>query len=450
MSNKKPLIVGGITVLVLATGWAAASYQAHRSVQAQVRAAMDFQDPKIPVRFANLRDESNFLHSKGEVDVLLHPQCDGASVPDQPVGHLRYDVEQGLNPFGAQRVRWTFDVQPKLASAPEAAAVVVMTVSGEGSVDRHGSTDQNVVFAFNEKIVPKEAVYIAPMHVALDVDGRAVHGDFTLPQVRVTDGKNGKVELDKFSARLETPDVAGYNATWKLGLEDVEGAEVSVHGLRVEASSKGDKDVMSLRASYRVASGKVSGKELKDLVLALSIDGLPVADLEQLGKANDARCNAAKGLTGPADAEATQKIVAHLLRHGFRFAIDQISGKVGDGSIDGGTLFEVRATPEGEPISTARALKASGHLRLAGADVMPPPAAMDRLVQQHFVVADGDGVKMAFDFTDGQLSLNGTPLQLPAVQVMQAQLDAKLAGLSGLPGGAAGGAAQGVVSAPAQ
>ena len=443
MSNSKPLIVGGIAAFVLVAGWAGASWVTQRAVDARIRAVTDVQDPKVPFRLANVERHGGFRQSRGGFDVLMHAQCDGAGVPDTPVGHASYEVSQGVNPFGPLHVHWRFDVRPKDLPA---GAEPMLTVTGDGEADRHGNTTQKVAFAASEKLIPRDHLRIDPMDVTVRMDGAALDARLLLPTVHAVDPQGQALDIRAVSAQLTKADAQKKDGSYAVKVADIVAPGFAVHGISLDGRQKVDHDVMDAHLRYGVASGQVSGKDLKDLVLEMSFGGMAVSDLEALSRAADARCRAGSPEAAP-DMKAVQVALGRMLRHGFLVAIDRLSGTVGDGSFDGATRIEVLRTRDGEPVSTTHAIKASGHLRVAGRDLMP--GSIEPLVQQHFVVADGDGMKSAFDFSEGRLTVNGTPVDLPLVQLMQAKLDAELAALPA--DGAAGGvAATGGAAAPAQ
>ena len=439
----RPLVIAAVVAAALAGGWAGASYATQQALVKKIRASLDVKDPTVPYRFRVTEAHAGLRQASGRFELLSHAPCEGVQAADTPVGHVTWQVEQGWNPFGARHVHWQLDVdRPAAGAAPEPVAAVLRSVSGDGTVTRDGSTDQRIVLALDEQVVPKGQVSIDPMDLSVRMNGAGYDGTLSLAAVRLTGPKGEAVALKGLSGRVSSPDGSRYAGTYAFTMQELTGPEVALRGLRLEGASKVERDVWSGRASYRLAGGQAGGKEVKDLVLALSLSGFRIADLNRLGAAADARCHGGTAADAP-DLGRVMVAMQQVARQGFVISVDQLGGQVGNGRIEGSTRLEFLATPGTEPISTARAVKASGRLRVTGSDLLPP--SIEPLVAQQLVVLEGDGITSSFDLHDGQLVLNGRPMDLPMLPLLQARIDAALSadparvagGGAAVPGGAA-------------
>ncbi len=449
MSMKmKPLALGGVA-LVLVAGWAGASWSTQRAVANKLRDAA-LIDPSSGIRVATTQSHFGLLQAWGEMDILLHPQCLGTSAAqaaDTKIAHLTYQVNQGFNPFGARHIHWQMDVAPPadLATGPSALPtaaltppppakppVVVLVAQGDGTLDADGNTDQQITLAPNATLMGATRLTMTPIDVhARVVPAKSVKVDVVWPSIHVANRES--VDIKNVAAHIEM-NGSRYDGTSAFSIDDITSRQLTAHGFRAEATMKADKDILGAKVTYRLASAKAGNKSLSNLGLDVSFDGIAIADLQRLNSAADGRCGVQHTAAGTPDTQALTAAITQVLRRGFHVAIDKVSGTLEDGSVDGATQLEVLATPDGQPLNAAKMLKASGHLRLKGDSVMP--AGREEMVQRHFLVADGDAVTSEFTFVDGKLVVNGTPVALPFMDLMQAKMDAALQGPAAAMGGA--------------
>jgi len=423
MQGKTMAVAGGVACALAAAAWVGAGAWAGQQLETELQALQARPaGAGTSVRVSGLKHQRGLLSSSGELDVRLEPGCDAAEGQDEPITlHLNYQASHLPLPTALLRFDW--QAQPTGDTGRAFAELFgnVAQLSGRGSVTPGGALRSEMSLPELSVRRAGSALQVAASQGFISVHGKAVGFGWKWPRVmargdgQAVEMKDVALDLDLSNRFLGTGSAQFAVGTMSTGVGQLEGFT-----LRSEAREDGDRLDMSLRPA--VAKLVAAGQTLEGLALELHVKGLDTHSVETLTTTFSASCGL-QAMTAN-EGKAVRDAVQRLLTRGFSAGIGQLSGRSGEGAIDGQWSVELQPA-RGAQIRLAEQLRSSGRLDV-GAGLLTPEQRQT-LLAMGFAVENAAGLRASYDYADGLLKVNGRTLDAGGFQQTLAEADTRIA-----------------------
>ncbi|MBQ0929048.1 DUF945 family protein [Ideonella sp. 4Y16] len=423
MQGKTMAVAGGVVCALAAAGWVGAGAWSGQQLEAELQALQARPaGAGTAVRVSGLKHQRGLLSSSGELEVRLEPGCDAAEGQDEPVTlHVRYQASHLPLPTALMRFDWQALPTGDTGRAFAELFGQATTLSGRGSVTPGGALRSEMSLPELSVRRAGSALQVAASQGFISVHGKAVGFGWTWPRVvargdgQAVEMKDVALDLDLSNRFLGTGSAQFAVGAMSTGLGQLEGLT-----LRSEARENGDRLDMSIRPA--VAKLVAAGQALEGLALELHVKGLDTRSVETLTTTFSASCGL-QALTA-SEGQAVRDAVQRLLTRGFSAGIGQLSGRSGEGAIDGQWSVELQPA-RGAQIRLAEQLRSSGRLDV-GAGLLTPDQRQT-LLAMGMAVEQASGLRASYDYADGLLKVNGRTLDAGGFQQTLAEADTRIA-----------------------
>ncbi|MFO1217949.1 MAG: DUF945 family protein [Burkholderiaceae bacterium] len=407
---------------VAAAAWVGSAVVIGQQAEQTLRALKSA--PQGSLRLTQLTHERSLFGAKGQAELRLEAPCAAEPGSDQPL-RLRVDYTMAHLPLPGSLMRVDWQASPLGDTADAFSAVFgpVAQLSGRGTVAFNGALRTEMALPELALQRAGEAIRVAPSQGFLAVNGDALAFGWKIERIVVRGGgqalevKDMAVDVDLTNRRLGTGTMQFSAQQVGFGLGTAEGVS-----LRSTAVERGDRLDVTLVPSVRRMQG--AGVDLSELWLELAMKGLDTRSVQTLASLAEASCGM-QSLTADEGRQAREAAM-RLLARGLSVGIPKVSGRGGGGELSGQFLVELREAATGRP-SLAGQLAARGHLELSG-DIVSP-AQRQAALAAGIAVAQGDTLRVAFDYAGGVLKLNDRALDGSQVLAGLSRADAELQAL---------------------
>ena len=402
MAKKKWLTAVAGVLGLAGAGWLGSAVLMGQQLESRLQGWQNApQGPGGGVRITRLTHEHGLLASSGQAELAFEPGCAAAPGADGAVTvRVDYSVSHRAQP--GRLVGFDWQATPLGASAEVMKAVFggTSTLAGQGELAMNGAWRTDMALPPLALRRSGEAVTVAPSKGFLAVNGPAIQFGWQVDRLDVRgDGQALAARDIRIAVDLKNRHRGTGTASLTAAQLSLDAGTLDGVSLTTEVREQGDR--LDMRIVPAVRRVQAAGMDLNALSMAMAVNGLDTYSVETLSQLFEASCGF-RSMTANEGRQARDAAL-RLMARGLSLGISQVSGQSADGGLDGQLMVEL-APGSGDRPSLATQLKASGHLQLNGS--LLPANARQSLLAMGLATAQGNGLRAAFDYGNGQLRLN--------------------------------------------
>jgi uncharacterized protein YdgA (DUF945 family) len=369
-------------------------------------------------RVSEVQHTRGLFKSEGQLLASYSPSCASEPGADQGFSfRVTYTLQHSPLPTGAARFQWQLTPQGEAAEAFKVLFGSESALSGSGSVGVGGAlrSDMNLPAVSLRK--PGEVLEVAPSSGMLKVNGQALALEWKIDRA-VARGNGQALELQGIVLDLDVDNRSKGTGSGSVKVAQANAGVGSMAGLELAIESREKGDRLNTQLSYVIGKLEGGGMAFSDLRMAWALNGLHTASIERLIKLSEDSCGM-ESLTAQ-ESKAAAEALETILAKGFSFGVPKLSGKAADGSVAGSLMVELTEASAGA-VSLAGQLRSSGKIEIKGAAITPEQR--QAAVASGFAVAQGDTLTAGYEYSKGELKVNGRAQDAAPFAVMLAKAD---------------------------
>jgi Bacterial protein of unknown function (DUF945) len=203
-----------------------------------------------------------------------------------------------------------------------------------------------------------------------------------------------------------------------LDVDEARTGAVSMQGLKLNNALREVAQRWNYQHSVTMRSVQWMGRTLSDVALEGRLTGLHAPSAQTLASLFSQTCGFANP-QAPQTAMARQAVKT-LLATGFSFGIERLKARDADASVEAHLLLELLPAAHGE-VALAQQLQSSGEVVVKGGMLTPEQAQL--ATQSGYVQEVPGGLKMAYRYAAGALTVAGQPRDASLVPLALSRLD---------------------------
>lgn len=402
--KKITIAVVTVAMLVVAT-WLGASFYSARISGNYVTSLPEMYQQQDFIHIKTIEHQQSAFSSEGKFELRM-PNVFAMSEEGQgALGFVvQYSISNLLLPKSAGRVTWQLIGDDAIDTRLTKLFGQGAAMHGHGIIQYDGKRRSSVELA---ELVLKDGdafVQMTPVKGNLDWDNLALHL---------------QLKTDRLNARAEGSALDWQGIALDVNLSD----RMQGLGVYTMSADKGSSDGSSFEKMTLIKNVSLSNDRLNvsiaQTIKSYVFDQYRLNDIDQSFRLNNMDFQSvqtissilrdAKDLRNMTLDERTKLTTAvrQLIDQGFSVALPKIAAKMDSGSIEGEAKVEILKSEGsvGRAFSTAQRVNATGQLQLKGRVL--DPAQTTTAVLLGLAIPTPDGLKSAFDFSEGVIKING-------------------------------------------
>ena len=402
--KKITIAVVTVAMLVVAT-WLGASFYSARISGNYVTSLPEMYQQQDFIHIKTIEHQQSAFSSEGKFELRM-PNVFAMSEEGQgALGFVvQYSISNLLLPKSAGRVTWQLIGDDAIDTRLTKLFGQGAAMHGHGIIQYDGKRRSSVELA---ELVLKDGdafVQMTPVKGNLDWDNLALHL---------------QLKTDRLNARAEGSALDWQGIALDVNLSD----RMQGLGVYTMSADKGSSDGSSFEKMTLIKNVSLSNDRLNvsiaQTIKSYVFDQYRLNDIDQSFRLNNMDFQSvqtissilrdAKDLRNMTLDERTKLTTAvrQLIDQGFSVALPKIAAKMDSGSIEGEAKVEILKSEGsvGRAFSTAQRVNATGQLELKGRVL--DPAQTTTAVLLGLAIPTPDGLKSAFDFSEGVIKING-------------------------------------------
>jgi hypothetical protein len=408
--KRKHLLIATLLSIPAAFGvWLGTGYYLGHEVAGAVQKTRTMPSRAWGLQVMDLHHQRGLLQSEGLMNVRLDDACGAPPGAESVSMQLRYQVDHFPTHRAPLRFSWTLEPAGETLEAMRQLVASRLSLHGDGEVAYGGGVSSSLAL---DEVLMRQEEHVLQMAASSGLvswqDGQ-LDFEWTTPRI-VVRGQGEAAEVTEATVRARLDDAARGTGTLALGFGKFSAPSVSAEGFSLETTATEDGDRMNASFSPRLRKLTTPELSLQDLALELGVKGLDTASLLKLGALAAENCGAL-GLAPGEQAEARQAAMT-LVTRGFSAGITRVSGRMPEGAVDGRWTVEMAPSPGGM-LRLQDHLSSSGHLSFTGQALTETQRLM--ALESGLAVAHEGGLRAAYEFGRGALTVNGQPVDSAAI-----------------------------------
>ncbi len=389
------------TVALIGAVWIGGGVYAGKTAEAELRRLVAESMASKSYRLTNLNHRGGFLGTDGSSDLSLIDECEDPGAAPYFSAKINYQFSNLIMPTSLARFEWTVEATGEAKAAFEKLFGGEAKLEGKGTVGFTGHLRSDMDLPEMKWANSGALVKVSSSTGVIDSGKDTLALDWTTSKISMR-GNGEAFEAEGLGMQMDLTSVKRGLGSFSLSLDKLATGMGSAEGMMFasEVIAKGDRIDMTMTPSVKSISG--GGKNLKDLVVQIAINGLHAGSIEHLIALSQSSCNF-RNLTQD-EQKQMRASVQTLLFGGFSAGIQKISGTVDGDSLDGKLMVELTKTG-GTTFRLEEALRSSGSLILKGKNL--DPDSKKTLVSLGFATETPEGLRAEFSYADGILKVNG-------------------------------------------
>lgn len=402
----KKITIAVVTVAMLVVAaWLGASFYSARISGNYVTSLPEMYQQQDFIHIKTIEHQQSAFSSEGKFELRM-PNVFAMSEEGQgALGFVvQYSISNLLLPKSAGRVTWQLIGDDAIDTRLTKLFGQGAAMHGHGIIQYDGKRRSSVELA---ELVLKDGdafVQMTPVKGNLVWDNLALHL---------------QLKTDRLNARAEGSALDWQGIALDVNLSD----RMQGLGVYTMSADKGSSDGSSFEKMTLIKNVSLSNDRLNvsiaQTIKSYVFDQYRLNDIDQSFRLNNMDFQSvqtissilrdAKDLRNMTLDERTKLTTAvrQLIDQGFSVALPKIAAKMDSGSIEGEAKVEILKSEGsvGRAFSTAQRVNATGQLELKGRVL--DPAQTTTAVLLGLAIPTPDGLKSAFDFSEGVIKING-------------------------------------------
>ncbi len=399
--NKRFIAVACAIVFLLA----GVSIYAGKRFESELQKAVQASVQSHSYRLRNLQHRGGLFSSSGQVDLALIDECGAIGVsPEYFKARLSYKLSNLILPTSLARIEWSLEPSGQAKAGFEKLFNGQARLEGKGKVGITGTLQSDMSLPEIKWGENGTVVSISPSTGAITIGKGTLDVDWKT--AKITGRGNGSaMQLDGLGMQMGLTNVQRGLGSVAFTVDKLATSLGSAEGIQLatEVLEQGEHLNMMITPSIKSLSG--GGKEFKDLMIQIAVNGLHGKSIEYLLNLSQTSCNF-HNLTQK-EAQQMRTSVRTLLFEGFSAGIQKIGGTVDGDTLDARLMVELIKT-KGSEFRLESVLKSSGRLTLLGKENQDKQQDhKNSLVTMGIGTKIPGGVKSEYDYDAGLMKLNG-------------------------------------------
>lgn len=427
--RKKTIAMAAVSVVALiGATWVGGSVYTGKRVEAKLSRLVTESMESKSYRLTNLKHHGGLLGSDGSIDLSLIDECEDPGAPPYFSATINYQFSNLIMPTSLTRFEWTMEPSGEAKAVFEELFRGQAKLEGKGKVGLSGNLRSDTNLPDMKWANSGAMVTMSSSTGFIDTNQDTLEINWTTPRISIR-GNGEAIEAEGLGMQMDLTSVKRGLGNFSLSLDKLAAGMGSAAGMKItsEVLAKGDRLDMRITPSVKSISG--GGKNFKDLMIEIVINGLHANSIEHLLALSQSSCNF-RNLTQE-EGRQMRSSVRTLLFEGFSAGIQKIGGTVDDNFLEGKLMVELTKTV-GQEFKLEEALKSSGNLILRGKKL--DMDSKKNLVSLGFAIESPEGLKAEFSYADGILKVNGKAMDATVMTAAAAGMNNGIhAFLSGKP-----------------
>lgn len=403
--------------VLLGAAWIGASAYAGKAAEAELRRLVAESMASKSFRLTNLDHHGGLLGSEGSVDLSLVDECEDPGAAPYFTARVSYQFSNLITPTSRARFEWKVEPTGEAKAAFQQFFGGQATLEGKGKVGLGGNLRSDMNLPEMKWADSGVVVTVSSSTGFIDASKDTLAVDWTTPKISMR-GNGEALEAAGLGMQMDLTSVKRGLGSFSLSLDKLATDKGSAEGMQItsEVVARGDRLDMTITPNVKSISG--GGKNFKDLVIQIAINGLHANSIEHLLALSQSSCNF-RNLTQD-EEKAMRASVRTLLFEGFSAGIQKIGGTVDGDSLDGKLMVELVKTT-GSEFKLEAALRSNGNLLLKGKHL--DPDSKKTLVSLGFATETPEGMMAEFSYADGLLKVNGKAMDATVMTTVAAGMN---------------------------
>lgn len=426
--NKTIALAAASAVALIGAAWLGGSVYAGKKAEAELRRLVTESTASKSYRLTNLNHRGGILGSDGSIDLSLVDECEAPGAAPLFSAKINYQFSNLIMPTSLARFEWAVEPTGEAKAVFEKVFGGQAKLEGKGKVGFSGNLRSDMNLPEMRWASSGAVVTVSSSTGFIDANKDTLAFDWTTPKISMR-GNGEALEAEGLGMQMDLTSVKRGLGSFSLSLDKLATGMGSAEGMQItsEVVARGDRLDMTITPNVKSISG--GGKNFKDLVIQIAINGLHANSIEHLLALSQSSCNF-RNLTQD-EEKAMRASVRTLLFEGFSAGIQKIGGTMDGDSLDGKLMIELIKTV-GQEFKLEEALKSNGSLVLKGKNL--DPDSKKTLVSLGFATETPEGLKAEFSYAGAILKVNGKAMDATVMSTVAAGMnDGINAFLSGKP-----------------
>lgn len=420
-SNKRLIVSAAALVFTLIVLWAGASVYVGKLLEAEFQKVVQASVQSHSYRLRNLKHQGGLFASSGQADLALIDECGAIGrAPEYFKARLSYKLSHLILPTSLARIEWSLEPSGEAKADFEKLFNGQARLEGKGKIGISGTLQSDMSLPEIKWGQSGTVVSVSPSAGTITIGKGTLDVDWKTAKITGR-GHGSAMQLDGLGMQVGLSNMQRGLGSVTLTVDKIATSLGSAEGIQLatEVLEQGDHLNMMITPSIKSVSG--GGKEFKDLMLQIAVNGLHGKSIEYLLNLSQTSCNF-HNLTKK-EAEQMRDSVRTLLFEGFSAGIQKIGGIVDGDTLDARLMVELVKTT-GTEFKLVSVLKSRGQLTLLGKDNQDTQQDhRNSLVTMGIGTKIPGGVKAEYDYDAGLMKLNGAVFDAVLLESIMSGMD---------------------------